>query len=105
MRTALKALVGGIALTAAVAAPAPGRWGNAGRNSITGPGQFSLNGSMARTFRISDRVNADFRLDATNALNHPVYPSWNVTTTSAQFGLPMTVNPMRTVQSTLRVRF
>ncbi len=86
-------------------APAPGLWGNAGRNSITGPGQFSLNASLARTFRLGDRISADFRLDATNALNHVTFPSWNTLATSAQFGLPVTANPMRSVQSTMRVRF
>jgi len=60
---------------------------------------------MARTFRLNDRLNADFRLDATNALNHVTYPSWNTAITSAQFGLPMTANGMRTVQATMRVRF
>src|SRR5262249_35818969 len=34
---------------AAYRAPAPGTWGNAGRNSITGPSQFSLNASVGRT--------------------------------------------------------
>ncbi len=90
---------------AALAAPASGQWGNAGRNSITGPGQFTLNASLARTFRFSDRMSADFRLDANNALNHPTYPSWNTSITSAQFGLPTTANSMRTLQSNLRVRF
>jgi len=89
---------------AAVRAPV-GHWGNAGRNSITGPDIFTLNASMARTFRLNDRLNADFRLDATNALNHVTYPSWNTAITSAQFGLPMTANGMRTVQATMRVRF
>ncbi len=90
---------------AAVTAPKPGQWGNAGRNSITGPGQFTLNASMARTFRFGDRLNADFRLDTINALNHVTYPSWNVIASSAQFGLPSTANPMRSVQATMRLRF
>ena len=34
---------------AAYTAPAPGRWGNAGRNTIIGPAQFALNASMGRT--------------------------------------------------------
>ena len=49
---------------AAYTAPPPGQWGNAGRNTITGPSQFTLNASLARTFRISDRVNTDLRIDA-----------------------------------------
>ena len=89
----------------AVAPPGAGRWGNAGRNSIVGPGQFTLNISMSRTFRFSDRMSGDFRLDAVNALNHVTFTSWNTTATSPQFGLPVSANAMRTVQTTFRVRF
>ncbi|MEO8025697.1 MAG: hypothetical protein ABI823_04465, partial [Bryobacteraceae bacterium] len=90
---------------AAYAAPAPGRWGNAGRNTITGPAQFTLNASLSRTFRFRDRINLDARVDAANALNHPNFPNWNTTVGSAQFGLPLTANAMRSLQTTLRVRF
>jgi hypothetical protein len=90
---------------AAYAAPAPDQWGNAGRNTITGPAQFSLNASATRTFRWGDRLNADLRVDATNVLNHPVFPSWNTVITSAQFGLPNPAGQMRTLQTSLRVRF
>jgi len=90
---------------AAVAAPAAGRWGNAGRNSINGPMQFTLNAAMARTFRFSDRISADFRLDANNALNHVTFPSWNTILLNEQFGLPTSANAMRSVQTNLRVRF
>jgi len=86
-------------------APASGQWGNAGRNSITGPAQFSLNASAGRTFRWGDRLTADLRVDASNALNHPVFPSWNTVIGSAQFGLPNPAGAMRTLQTTLRVRF
>lgn len=96
----------GLALNpAAYAPPAPGQWGNAGRNTITGPSQLTLNASAGRTFRWGDRFNADLRVDATNALNHPVFPSWNTVITSAQFGLPNPAGQMRTVQTSLRVRF
>jgi hypothetical protein len=90
---------------AAYTAPAPGYWGNAGRNSITGPSQFTLNGSVSRTFRMGDRLNLDFRLEALNALNHPVFPSWNTMVTSTQFGLPNPANSMRTVRTVARLRF
>lgn len=90
---------------AAVAAPAAGHWGNAGRNSITGPAQFSLNASLARTFRLRDRISADLRIDAMNPLNHVVFSSWNTVATSAQFGLPTAANSMRNIQAVTRVRF
>ena len=90
---------------AAYVAPTAGEWGNAGRNSITGPGQFAVNLSLGRTFRWKDRFHIDLRFDSTNALNHVTYTSWNTTVTSAQFGLPVSANAMRTVQATLRLRF
>ncbi len=90
---------------AAYAAPAPGQWGNAGRNSITGPNQFTMSASLGRSFRSTERVSVDFRLDAANALNYVTYPSWNTVAGNAQFGLPLTANPMRAVQATLRTRF
>lgn len=90
---------------AAFAPPSPGQWGNAGRNSLTGPARFTWNGSASRTFRWGDRLSADLRIDAANVLNHPVFPSWNTVITSAQFGLPNPAGPMRTVQTSLRVRF
>jgi hypothetical protein len=89
---------------AAVAAPGVGQWGNAGRDSITGPSQFSLNASLARTFRLNDRVSADFRVDSTNTLNHVTYVSY-MTTLNSQFGLPTAPNGMRKLQTTVRVRF
>jgi hypothetical protein len=90
---------------AAVAPPVAGQWGNAGRNSITGPSQFSLNASMGRTFRIHDRISMDFRVDMANALNHVVFSTWNTVSTSPLFGVPAAANPMRSVQAVMRVRF
>lgn len=90
---------------AAFAVPLPGQWGNAGRNILTGPSQLTLNASASRTFRWGDRFNADVNVNASNVLNHPVFPSWNSTITSVQFGLPGNANQMRTIQTSLRVRF
>lgn len=90
---------------AAYATPGAGQWGNAGRNSISGPNQFSLDGSLARTFRVRDKLNLDVRMDANNLLNHPVYTTWNNITNSTTFGLPAATNAMRTMQLTGRLRF
>jgi len=90
---------------AAYTAPLPGQWGTAGRNSITGPDQFSLDSSLARTFRPNTRFYLDARVDATNLLNHGVFTGWNTTINSTQFGLPVAVNPMRSLEISLRLRF
>ena len=86
---------------AAFTPPKVGQWGTAGRNSIVGPSPFALNASLGRTFL----EDLDLRFDATNALNHVTYPSWNAVVSSSQFGLPVTANAMRSLQATLRWRF
>jgi hypothetical protein len=91
--------------SAAYATPLTGQWGTAGRNSITGPGQFSLDSSLARTFRPSGRFFLDVRVDSTNLLNHAVFTDWNTTVNSTQFGVPLAANPMRSLETTLRLRF
>lgn len=90
---------------AAYVAPLSGEWGNAGRNTITGPGQFTWNVSVGRTFRVSDRLNLDVRADSMNALNRVNFSSWNTVINNAQFGLPSAVDAMRSVQLTMRLRF
>jgi hypothetical protein len=90
---------------AAYTAPLPGQWGNAGRNSIIGPAQFSLNGSIGRTFFLDRRLNLDWRMDSTNLLNHVIFTSWNTVINSAQFGLPSASNPMRSLRTALNMRF
>ena len=89
----------------AFAIPAAGQWGNAGRNSITGPAQFSLDASLARTFRVTKRITMDLTVNATNVLNHVTFPNWNTTVNSGQFGLPNQANGMRSVRPSLRIRF
>jgi hypothetical protein len=90
---------------AAFSPPSVGQWGTAGRDSITGPRQFSLNSSLARTFRPGGKLFLDARIDATNLLNHTEFTTWNTTVNSAQFGLPIAANAMRSLQTTLRLRF
>jgi hypothetical protein len=84
----------------AFAAPAAGSWGNAGRNSITGPAQFSLNSGLARTFTLSDRLSLDWRIDAANILNRVTYAGVNTIFGSPEFGLPSQANTMRKLQTT-----
>ena len=90
---------------AAFATPAAGQWGNAGRNTITGPGQLSLNSSLWRTLRLGDRTNVDLRLDATNPLNHPTFTRWDTTLNSVLFGLPAAANAMRSLKFSIEVRY
>lgn len=90
---------------AAYKAPPPGQWGDARRNSITGPSQFSLDAAMVRTFRLKSKTNLDLQIAATNILNHVTYSNWQNSITSTQFGLPAAANAMRSLQTSLRLRF
>jgi hypothetical protein len=85
--------------------PAAGSWGDAGRNSVRGPQQFSLNAGITRSFPMGQRLNVDWRIDATNLLNRVTYTSVNTTLNSPQFGLPTSTNDMRKIQTSIRVRF
>jgi hypothetical protein len=90
---------------AAFAAPAPGHWGNAGRGTIAGPTQFSLNGSVSRVFRLTERRSFDLRLDATNFLNHVTISSWSTVVNAYNYGLPTGASPMRSLTANIRFRF
>ena len=98
-------LPGAYANPAAYFAPGAGRWGNAGRNSIRGPAQFSMNASLGRSFLWGDRFTLDWRFDATNVLNRVTFSNVNTIVGSPQFGLPIQANTMRKLQSSLRWRF
>jgi trimeric autotransporter adhesin len=90
---------------AAYAAPLPGTWGDAGRNSIRGPAQFGLDMSVARVFRLRGAVNLEWRVSATNVLNRVTFANIGTVITSPQFGRPTLANPMRRVQTLFRLRF
>ncbi len=96
----------GLALNpAAYAAPPYGQYGDAGRDSITGPFQFTLNASAGRTFRLSDRFSGDLRIDSTNPLNYVTYTAWNTVFSNRQFGLPVSASAMRSLTTGFIVRF
>jgi hypothetical protein len=89
----------------AYAAPAPGEWGDAGRNSARGPSQFSLDAAVGRTFRMGPRFNIDWRIDAANVLNRLVYTGVNAIVGNPQFGQPNLIGQPRKIRSSLRIRF
>ncbi len=50
--------------------PAPGENGS-GRNIFNSPGYFNLDMSVAKKFKLSEKVSLQFRAEAFNFLNHP----------------------------------
>ncbi len=53
--------------------PAPGTWGNLGRNAVRAPGVWQIDPSLKKRFPITDRVSATFRAEAFNVLNGVQY--------------------------------
>jgi hypothetical protein len=91
--------------TAAFSAPLAGEWGNAGRNTISGPTTFSLNGSLGRIFRFGERRSADLQFQAQNLLNRVTITNWGTVLGSANYGLATSAAAMRKITINLRFRF
>jgi hypothetical protein len=90
---------------AAYEAPPAGQFGDVGRNSVVGPMQFTFNAGITRTFQMTERLSADWRIDATNLLNRLTYTGVNAIFGGSQFGLPINANTPRKIQTTFRMRF
>jgi hypothetical protein len=95
----------GAHLNAAAYTEPSGGWGTAGRDSITGPDQFTFNSSLARTFRPHGKWYLDVIVNSTNTLNHAAFTGWNSYVTSDQFGLPSSAGAMRSLQTSLYLRW
>jgi hypothetical protein len=50
-------------------------FGNLGRNTVIGPPLFSVDATLDKDFRFTERLNLQLRLDAFNVFNHPNFGS------------------------------
>jgi hypothetical protein len=79
-------------------------YGNAERNSIYGPGIFNFDMSIMRNFSFGGSKTLQFRLEAFNTFNQPVWNDPNTSIISPQYGnITSTRKPMRELQ--LGVKF
>lgn len=67
-------------------APAPGEFGDTGRNYFRGPGGYVVHLSLAKRTRLRGRQLLEIRADSTNVLNHATFGFPTLTTTAATFG-------------------
>jgi hypothetical protein len=72
--------------TAAFVANAPYTYGNAGRDVIRGPGLVDLDLALHKSFRITERVSAQLRIESFNATNTPALGPPNTVLGNALFG-------------------
>jgi hypothetical protein len=91
--------------TAAFAIPS-GPYGNAGRNTITGPGTCLVNLVIRKSFRLDENNRrADFSWQVQNLFNHPNWAGVSTTINSLNFGQVTSVRAMRSMTMNLRIRF
>jgi len=72
--------------TAAFAQPTGVRFGNTGRNQFYGPGAWTVDLSVFRSFAMGSTRRLEFRVQGNNIFNHPVFGNPSATTTSGTFG-------------------
>jgi hypothetical protein len=63
------------------------RYGTAGRNILRGPGFFDLDTGILRNFRITERVNFQFRVNAFAVTNTPNFGNPNTNISNPNFGV------------------
>jgi len=93
--------------TEAFAVPPSGEFGNAGRGTITGPGLVNFNASVDRLMTLSREKgrSLDFRVSANNVFNTPNFSGISTVVNSVTFGRVTSVQSMRTLNFSVRLRF
>ncbi len=99
--------------TAAFTKNAVGTFGNAGRNDMRRPDVVNVNLSLFRHFRITEKLQAEFRAEAFNALNHPNFDLFFITNSytnsetigSPTFGQITHAQDPRLMQLALKLKF
>jgi hypothetical protein len=91
--------------TAVFKANATGTFGNSGRNNLQGPGAFTFDAALMRRFKLTERHAVEFRAEAFNILNHPVFNNPSATLTSSNFGKILGANDPRIMQFALKYSF
>jgi hypothetical protein len=71
---------------AAFAAPAKGTWGNLGRYIGRGPGYYEIDTALQKRFPIGEKFGLNFRAEAFNLFNHPIYANPSGNLSSSAFG-------------------
>jgi hypothetical protein len=94
------------ALAQALASGRP-RFGNSGRNILTGPGLQQWDVSLIKRTQITERLNLEFRAEAFNLFNHPnfYFGSGNNTIGTAEAGQITSAGSPRDIQFGIKLKF
>ena len=90
--------------TAAFTVPEAGAFGDAGRNTITGPGTLLFNMGLTRNVPLGGNKTLSIRVQANNVFNTPQFTAIDTVVNSPSFGQVLSTGPMRSLQVQLRFR-
>src|SRR5262249_11095008 len=90
---------------AAFAVPTPGTYGDAGRNSITGPSNSVLNAQVSRDVRMPNNRTLTLQANVNNVLNQENFAAIIMNVNSAQFGQIQSFRAARSASLQIRFRF
>jgi len=87
--------------------PAPGQWGNLGKNALRAPGRDNWNVSLFKNFVFSETRNSrlEFRLETFNTFNHTQFNAVSTSYGSSNFGEVTSTWDPRVLQLGLKLIF
>jgi hypothetical protein len=88
-----------------LANPEPGQIGSLGMKWVEGPASLGLDMNLIKRVRIMETKEFEFRLDAVNVLNHPVFGNPETNINSLSFGRITTATGNRRFNIGLRLNF
>ncbi len=91
--------------TTAFAAPAPFTFGNSPRSGLRGDGLQTVDATLAKEFRLTERYRADLRAEFYNLLNHANFELPGHVMGASNFGAVLSARPARAVQLGVRLSF
>ena len=91
--------------TGAFALQAPFTFGNAPRNSVTGPGYSNVDMALAKTWQLSGRAELEFRWEVFNLINTANFDLPNRIFGTPNFGRIFSAKSPREMQLGLRFAF
>ncbi|MGA3260858.1 MAG: TonB-dependent receptor [Bryobacteraceae bacterium] len=80
-------------------------YGTFGRNVLRGPGAFNANLSIAKTFRLRETTELEFRMDAFNVLNNAEFGNPDTNIGDQSFGQISSTADPRILQVALHLKF
>lgn len=90
---------------AAFTVAAPGTFGNAGRNSLVGPGYFDVDAALSRDFKVRESKALQLRFEFFNVFNHTNFNNPGATLSSKTFGQILSANDPRIIQLAAKFTF